>query len=86
MVNVNHKNTMIHETKKQTKILVNTSNGGIPKWLKGPVSKAGRSEMVQGFESPFLRHKRTRIVIREICHNFFIFRAKKAKNAEFDTV
>ena len=56
MVNVNHKNTMIHETKKQTKILVNTSNGGIPKWLKGPVSKAGRSEMVQGFESPFLRH------------------------------
>lgn len=25
--------------KKQTKILVNTSNGGIPKWLKGPVRK-----------------------------------------------
>ena len=33
----------------------------------------------QGFESPWLHHKRTRIVIREICHNFFIFRGKIGK-------
>ena len=47
---------------------------------------SGSSGYPWGFESPQLHHKRTRIVIREICHNFFIFRAKKAKNAEFDTV
>ena len=35
-------------------IIFNT--GGIPKRLKGLAWKASRSEMMQGFKSPFLRH------------------------------